>query len=202
MFAGPAMNFVFAFLVYAAPLRRGGRRGAVERAARRRRRRRLAGRAGRPASRRPRARRRRAPDDDAGKRSRRRCATPRARPLALTIERDGAAARDHGDAQAARRPIRCSARTAAQVYLIGIEASHDWQRVGPLQARRHGRRSRRRPPPTWWRRASCSMVQGRVPLRELGGPIAIARAAGAAGARRGALLSSSCSRSSRSTWAC
>jgi regulator of sigma E protease len=63
------------------------------------------------------------------------------------------------------------------VYRIGIEASHEWSRVGPLQA--VGMAARQ----TWTASAVvvkglALMMQGRVPLRELGGPIAIARAAG------------------------
>jgi len=66
---------------------------------------------------------------------------------------------------------------AGQVYRIGIEASHDWEKVNPARAVLMAGEQ------TW--NASVmvvtglvKMVQGRVPLRELGGQIAIARAAG------------------------
>ncbi len=64
-----------------------------------------------------------------------------------------------------------------QVYRIGIEASREWLPVGPVRGVAMAAEQ------TW----SVSvvvlkglglMVTGRVPLRELGGPIAIARAAG------------------------
>ncbi len=63
------------------------------------------------------------------------------------------------------------------VYRIGIEASRDWQRVGPVEAVWMAGQQ------TWAATAVVGkgfllMVRGRVPLRELGGPIAIARAAG------------------------
>jgi regulator of sigma E protease len=62
-------------------------------------------------------------------------------------------------------------------YRIGIEASRDWIQVGPFQA--VGMAATQ----TWTASAVVAkglllMVQGRVPLRELGGPIAIAKAAG------------------------
>jgi len=63
------------------------------------------------------------------------------------------------------------------VYRIGIEASHEWSRVGPVQA--VGMAAQQ----TWTAsyvvlKGLALMLQGRVPLSELGGPIAIARAAG------------------------
>ncbi len=66
---------------------------------------------------------------------------------------------------------------AGQVYRIGIEASHDWEKVGPGKAVLMAGEQ------TWSASVMVvtglvKMVQGRVPLRELGGPIAIARAAG------------------------
>ena len=96
--------------------------------------------------------------------------------LHLTIERDGA-----------RLPIEITpelqeSRTifgenTGEVYRIGIEASRDWQHVGPLAATRMAAEQ------TWSAavvvgKGLALMLQGRVPLRELGGPIAIARAAG------------------------
>ncbi|HLK11051.1 MAG TPA: RIP metalloprotease RseP [Candidatus Binatia bacterium] len=64
-----------------------------------------------------------------------------------------------------------------RAYRIGIEASHDWVRVGPIAA--VGMAGEQ----TWSATAIVArglalMVQGRVPLRDLGGPIAIAQAAG------------------------
>jgi regulator of sigma E protease len=66
---------------------------------------------------------------------------------------------------------------AGQVYRIGIENALELTRVGPLSA--VGMAGQQ----TWTMSAMVVkglvlMVQGRVPLRELGGPIAIARAAG------------------------
>jgi regulator of sigma E protease len=96
--------------------------------------------------------------------------------LRLTVERNGA-----------QFPIEVTpelheTRTlfgedAGKVYRIGIEASHEWSQVGPLTA--VGMAAQQ----TWAATAVVVkglvlMVQGRVPLRELGGPIAIARAAG------------------------
>ncbi|MFN8544596.1 MAG: RIP metalloprotease RseP [Candidatus Binatia bacterium] len=62
-------------------------------------------------------------------------------------------------------------------YRIGIEASRDWVSVGPFEGVRMAAEQ------TWMASAVVAkglvlMLQGRVPLRELGGPIAIARAAG------------------------
>jgi regulator of sigma E protease len=67
--------------------------------------------------------------------------------------------------------------SAGQAYRIGIEASHEWKSVAPVEAVRMAGAQ------TWTASAMvlkglALMVQGRVPLRELGGPIAIARAAG------------------------
>jgi regulator of sigma E protease len=66
---------------------------------------------------------------------------------------------------------------AGKVYRIGIEASHEWSEVGPISA--IGMAGQQ----TWAAstvvvKGLVLMMQGRVPLRELGGPIAIARAAG------------------------
>jgi regulator of sigma E protease len=96
--------------------------------------------------------------------------------LHMVVERDGA-----------RFPLEVSpelkdSRTmfgedAGQVYRIGIEASHDWERVGPVKA--VGMAAEQ----TWTAsvvvvKGLALMLQGRVSPRELGGPIAIARAAG------------------------
>jgi regulator of sigma E protease len=64
-----------------------------------------------------------------------------------------------------------------EVYRIGIEVSHDWQQVGPARAVVMAADQ------TWGTsvmvlKGLVLMLRGRVPLRELGGPIAIARAAG------------------------
>jgi len=66
---------------------------------------------------------------------------------------------------------------AEKVYRIGIEASHEWEAVGPVRALTVAAQQ------TWTATSMVAgglvlMVRGRVPLRELGGPIAIARAAG------------------------
>ena len=54
----------------------------------------------------------------------------------------------------------------------------------------------------WSLQGLVLMVQGRVPLQELGGPIAIAQAAGQQAQRGLRATSSPCSRSCRSTSAC
>src|SRR5579875_719251 len=64
-----------------------------------------------------------------------------------------------------------------RAYRIGVEASHDWVRVGPLRAVAMAGEQ------TWSAtaivvRGLVLMARGRVPLRDLGGPIAIAQAAG------------------------
>jgi regulator of sigma E protease len=97
-------------------------------------------------------------------------------PLTLTVERDGQ------QTPIVITPALQDSRTlfgepAGKVYRIGIEASHEWSRVGPLQAISVAAEQ------TWTAsvmvvKGLVLMVQGRVPLRELGGPIAIARAAG------------------------
>jgi len=96
--------------------------------------------------------------------------------LRLTVERHGA-----------RFPLEITpalqenrtifGEPAGRVYRIGIEASHEWSRVGPLEAVRMAAQQ------TWTAstmvlKGLVLMVRGRVPLGELGGPIAIARAAG------------------------
>jgi regulator of sigma E protease len=67
--------------------------------------------------------------------------------------------------------------SAGQTYRIGIEASHEWSRVGPVRAVGFAAQQ------TWNAsvvvlKGLVLMLRGRVPLGELGGPIAIARAAG------------------------
>jgi regulator of sigma E protease len=64
-----------------------------------------------------------------------------------------------------------------KVYRIGIEAAHDWTRVGPVAATGLAVQQ------TYGATAVVLkglwlMIRGQVPLKELGGPIAIARAAG------------------------
>ncbi len=62
-------------------------------------------------------------------------------------------------------------------WLIGIEGSHDWKAVGPIEAVQMA--GTQTAMASWVvLQGLVLMVQGRVPLRELGGPIAIARAAG------------------------
>jgi regulator of sigma E protease len=63
------------------------------------------------------------------------------------------------------------------VYRIGIEASHELQRVGPFSA--IGVAAQQTYTASYVVLKGLGlMIQGRVPLSELGGPIAIARAAG------------------------
>jgi len=98
------------------------------------------------------------------------------KPLVLSVDRDGQ------QVAITVTPKLRDSRTMfgedrGQVYLIGIEASHDWQRVGPLSAL--GMAAQQTATATYVvAQGLVLMVQGRVPLRELGGPIAIARAAG------------------------
>jgi regulator of sigma E protease len=175
VFAGPAMNFVFAFLVYAVLFVAVGvempsnepRVGGVS--------------AGMPA-------------EQAGLRAGDRILAvddhpistweelsktilgSNGRHLRLTVERDDA-----------RFPLEITpelhdnrtmfGEDAGQVYRIGIEASHEWSQVGPVKALGMAAEQ------TWSAavvvvKGLVLMLQGRVPLRELGGPIAIARAAG------------------------
>jgi regulator of sigma E protease len=97
-------------------------------------------------------------------------------PLALTVEREGR------QLTVTVTPTLREARSIfgedqGHVYLIGIEASRDWQPVGPLRA--IGMAGQQTATATYVVvQGLVLMVQGRVPLRELGGPIAIARAAG------------------------
>ena len=97
-------------------------------------------------------------------------------PLALTVEREG------GQLSLTVTPKLRDARSVfgedkGQVYLIGIEASHDWEAVGPLRAVTMA--GQQTATATYLVvQGLVMMVQGRVPLKELGGPIAIARAAG------------------------
>ena len=64
-----------------------------------------------------------------------------------------------------------------EIWLIGIEASRDWKQVGPLEAiGMAGQQTAMASAVVL--QGLALMVQGRVPLKELGGPIAIARAAG------------------------
>jgi regulator of sigma E protease len=175
VFAGPAMNFVFAFLVYALLFaavgvelpsnepRVGGVTGGL-------------------------------PAELAGLRAGDRIVAVNDQPIAtwealsrtvlesrgerlrLTVEREGA--RLAIEVTPARQQSRTLfGEDAGEVYRIGIEASHEWSRVGPAAA--IGMAAQQ----TWTASAVvvkglALMVQGRVPLRELGGPIAIARAAG------------------------
>ena len=201
VFAGPAMNFVFAFLVYALLFLSGGRRGAVERAARRRRRRGLAGRAGRPASWRPRARRRRQPDRPPGRALAQTVRDSKGAPLALTVEREG------GQLTLTVTPKLRDARSVfGEDNGTGVPDRHrGLARLGSRRSaagHRHGRAADGDRDATWSCRDSCMMVQGRVPLRELGGPIAIAQRGGPAGAGRARATSCRCSPSCRSISAC
>jgi len=96
--------------------------------------------------------------------------------LRLTVERDGSQF-PLEITPALRENRTIFGESAGNVYRIGIEASHDWSPVGPIKA--VGMAAEQ----TWTASAVVVkglvlMFQGRVPLRELGGPIAIARAAG------------------------
>jgi regulator of sigma E protease len=175
VFAGPAMNFVFAFVAYAMlytavgvdlpsnePRIGGVSAGLPAEAAGLRQGDRIVELDGQPVT----------TWEDLSKRI---IGSKGAR-LHLTVERDGA-----------RIPLDVTPQlqesktifgeSDGEVYRIGIEASHDWTRVGPLQAIMMAGEQ------TWSAsvmvlKGLALMLQGRVSPRELGGPIAIARAAG------------------------
>jgi regulator of sigma E protease len=66
---------------------------------------------------------------------------------------------------------------ASKVYRIGVEVSLDWSRVGPITA--VGMAAQETAGSAYMvLKGLALMVRGRVPLRDLGGPIAIANAAG------------------------
>jgi len=98
------------------------------------------------------------------------------RTLAVVVERDGA-----------QIPLQVTpalhggksmfGEETESVYRIGIEASHELSKVSPVEALGTAAQQ------TWTAsyvvlKGLGLMIQGRVPLSELGGPIAIARAAG------------------------
>jgi regulator of sigma E protease len=175
VFAGPMMNFVFAFVVYAILFAAVGvevpsnepRVGGVT--------------AGLPA-------------EQAGLQVGDRIITVNARPVATweelsrsVLESRGERLRLHVERGGQEIDVEVTpaledARTlfgepAGQVYRIGIEAPRAWSRIGPLAAVKVAAQQ------TWTAtgmvlKGITLMVQGRVPMRELGGPIAIARAAG------------------------
>src|SRR5262245_22894489 len=96
--------------------------------------------------------------------------------LTLTVERDGSQVSVKVTPKLRDMPSAFG-EDKGQVYLIGIEASHDWEAVGPLRVvTMAGQQTAQA---TYLVvQGLVLMVQGRVPLKELGGPIAIARAAG------------------------
>jgi regulator of sigma E protease len=175
VFAGPAMNFLFAFLAYALLFLAVG----VERPSNTTR---IGGVSpGLPA-------------EQAGLRAADRILAVGDRPvetwealseavrasggarLVLRVERDGAVF------VAEVTPTLQDTRTifgesAGQVYRIGIEASHEWERMGPVRAVGMAAEQTAFATATVLKGIGL-MATGRVPLRELGGPIAIARAAG------------------------
>jgi regulator of sigma E protease len=184
VFAGPAMNFVFAFLVYAVLFAAVGvempsnepRVGGVS--------------PGLPAA-------------QAGLQPGDRIVTVNGTPIETweqlsktIVGSQGARLRLEVERDGKRFPLEITpalqdnrtifGETTGQVYRIGIEAPHEWKVVGPVTA--VGMAAQQ----TWGAsvvvvKGIALMFQGRVPLRELGGPIAIARAAGQqarAGARQ------------------
>jgi len=175
VFAGPAMNFVFAFVVYAVLFATVGAEMPSHEA-------RIGGvTAGMPAEHAGLK-----PDDRVIAIDDRPIATweelshsvlgSEGRRLRLTVERDGQ-----------QTPIEVTpelrdnrtmfGEDAGRVYRIGIEASRDWTSVSPPRAVLMAAQQ------TWSASAVVLkglllMLQGRVSPSELGGPIAIARAAG------------------------
>jgi regulator of sigma E protease len=175
VFAGPAMNFVFAFIVYALLFAAVGAEVPSDQP-------RVGGVAlGAPASR-------------AGLQVEDRIVAVNDRPIATWEQLSQAVLDSHGetlrlqvDRGGSQFPVEVTpelrenrsmfGEEQGSVYRIGIEASHDWQRVGPISA--VGMAAQQ----TYTASAVVLkglflMARGRVPLRELGGPIAIARAAG------------------------
>jgi len=175
VFAGPAMNFVFAFLVYAllfaavgaevpssepkvggvaagSPAEQGGLKGGDK----------VLAVNGNPTT-----------TWDALAQTVR---DSKGEPLKLDVERDGSKMAVTVTPKL-RETRSVFGEETGQVYLIGIEASHDWKRVGPVEAVTMA--GQQTATATYLvAQGLVLMVQGRVPLRELGGPIAIARAAG------------------------
>jgi len=173
--AGPVMNFIFAFVVYAALFATIGvelpsnepRVGGVS--------------AGMPA-------------EQAGLKPGDRVVSIDGQPVKTWEELSGMVLASKGralnvvvDREGAQVPLQVTPQLQGgrtmfgeetdSVYRIGIEASHDWSRVGPAES--IGMAAQQ----TWTAsvvvlKGLTLMLQGRVPLSELGGPIAIARAAG------------------------
>jgi regulator of sigma E protease len=173
--AGPSMNFVFAFLVYAALFGSIGvelpsdqpKVGGVS--------------AGMPA-------------EQAGLKPGDRVVTIDGTPVATWTELSGLVQASKGrtlnvvvERDGAQLPLQVTpamhggktmfGEETERVYRIGIEASHELSKVGPWEA--VGTAAQQ----TWTAsyvvlKGLGLMIQGRVPLSELGGPIAIARAAG------------------------
>ena len=175
VFAGPAMNFVFAFLVYAVLFATVGvqnpstepRVGGVT--------------AGMPAER---------AGLQAGDRIVAIGDTPiatweqlsktivasKGERLRLLVERDGARFPLEVTPELHETPP-ISGEDAGKVYRIGVEISLEWEHVGPLQA--VGMAGEETVGTALMVLKGLKlMLSGRVPLRDLGGPIAIASAAG------------------------
>ena len=97
--------------------------------------------------------------------------------LHLQVEREGGQQLTLDVTPALQESRNLFGESMGSVYRIGIEASHEWTQVGPVKA--VGMAAEQ----TWTAatmvvKGLFLMFRGRVPLRELGGPIAIARAAG------------------------
>lgn len=98
-------------------------------------------------------------------------------PLALVVDRGGARLDLTVTPTLRDVPSMMPGDETQQAFLIGIEPSRDWKRVGPVEAVTLA--GRQTATASWMvAQGFFRMVQGRVPLRELGGPIAIAQAAG------------------------
>jgi regulator of sigma E protease len=174
VFAGPAMNLVFAFVAYAAlfatvgvdmpsnqPLVGGVSAGLPAERAGLRAGDRIVEIDG-------------APIETWEELSKRIVASKGAR-LRLTVERDGT--RFPLEITPELQPNRTINGETGESYRIGIEISHDWEHVGPLKAVLMAGEQ------TWGMsivilKGLGLIVTGRVSASELGGPIAIARAAG------------------------
>jgi regulator of sigma E protease len=95
--------------------------------------------------------------------------------LSLSIDRSGRTITV--DVTPQREPERVLFGDAQDVYLIGVGPRYDHRALGPVEAVKTGVMQT---VGTSWLVAKgfALMIVGRVPLRELGGPIAIAQAAG------------------------
>jgi regulator of sigma E protease len=97
-------------------------------------------------------------------------------PVTLTIQRDGATSQVQVTPEA--KPDKSIfGETLGTAYVIGIERGFDEEKVGPLTAIGMGARQT-----AWWVEtllvSIAKMFQGKIPAKDIGGPILIVQAAG------------------------